>query len=182
MVPDKNQNLLLNYLELLTGLDRSLPVLDLACGSGRNGLILAQQGVPVVFADRSMEDLEHIKCQLTGNGLPGHTWHVDLEQPGSEPLAGLQFSAIIAFRYLHRPIFPALLKAIIPGGLAVYETFTTENRRFGRPNNPDFLLKPGELKTLFKDWKTIFYFEGDLQNPDRGVAQVVARKPSTATM
>jgi tellurite methyltransferase len=172
-----NQKLLLDHLDLLTGLDRSLPVLDLACGSGRNGLVLSQQGVPVVFADRSVADLEHIKRQLTENAWPGRAWQVDLEQPGSAPLADLQFGAIICFRYLHRPIFPALLKAIIPGGLVVYETFTTNNRRFGRPNNPDFLLKPGELKTIFKDWQIIFYFEGDLQSPDRNVAQLVARKP-----
>ena len=172
------QKLLVDHLDLLTGSDCSLPVLDLACGSGRNGLLLARQGIPVVFADRSVADLDDIKRRLTENGWPGRTWQVDLEQPGSEPLAGLQFSAIITFRYLHRPLFPALLKAIIPGGLAVYETFTTENRRFGRPNNPEFLLKQHELKTIFKDWQTIFYFEGDLQNPDRNMAQIVARRPS----
>ena len=176
-MPHTKQILLVDQLDLLTGLDRSLPVLDLACGSGRNGLILAQQGVPVVFADRSVADLEHIERQLTKNGWPGRTWQVDLEQPGSDPLAGLQFSAIITFRYLHRPIFPALLKAVIPGGLVIYETFTTENRRFGRPNNPDFLLKPGEPKAMFRDWQMIFYFEGDLQNPERSIAQLVARKP-----
>ncbi len=171
----------LDYLDLLTGLDRSSPVLDLACGLGHNGLVLAQRGIPVVFADRSVADLDQINRQLSENGWPGRTWHVDLEQPGSKPLAGLQFSAIISFRYLHRPLFPALLKAIIPGGLAVYETFTTENRRFGRPHNPDFLLKPQELKTIFKDWKIIYYFEGNLQNPDRNVAHIIARKPSPTT-
>lgn len=176
------QKLLLNHLDLLTDLDRSLPVLDLACGSGRNGLLLARLGVPVVFADRSVAELDHIKRQLSEDNLPGQTWQVDLEQPGSEPLAGRHFSAIITFRYLHRPIFPALLRAIIPGGLAIYETFTTENRRFGRPNNPDFLLQPDELKTIFKDWQTIFYYEGDLQNPDRNVAQLVARKPSQSSL
>jgi tellurite methyltransferase len=174
---DIKQKLLVDHLDLLTGLDRSLPVLDLACGSGRNGLVLVQQGVPVVFADHSVADLDHIKRQLGENSWPGRTWLVDLEQPESEPLAGLQFSAIIGFRYLHRPIFPALLKAVIPDGLVVYETFTIRNRRFGRPNNPDFLLEPGELKTIFKDWQIVFCFEGELQNPDRNVAQLVARKP-----
>jgi len=176
-VLNTKQKLLADHLDLLTGLDRSLPVLDLACGSGRNGLILARQGVPVVFADRSEADLEYIGQQLSLNGWPGRTWLVDLEQADTEPLAGMQFSAIITFRYLHRPLFPTLLKAIIPGGLAVYETFTTQNRRFGRPNNPDFLLKRQELKTIFQDWQTIFYYEGDLQNPDRNIAQIVARKP-----
>ena len=172
-----HEKLLADHLDLLTELDRSLPVLDLACGSGRNGLVLAQQGIPVVFADRSVADLEQIDRQLTEGGLPCRTWQVDLEQPGSEPLAGLQFSAIMCFRYLHRPIFPALMKAVVPGGLVIYETFTTGNRRFGRPNNLNFLLRPGEFKTIFRDWQSVFYFEGDLQDPDRNIAQLVARKP-----
>jgi SAM-dependent methyltransferase len=171
------QNLLQVHLDQLLGLDSASPILDLACGAGQNGLALSRRGIPVVFADRSGADLDRIEQQLTANGLPGRTWQVDLELPGTAPLGGLQFSAVIVFRYLHRPLFPALREAIEPGGLIVYETFTTENRRFGRPNNPDFLLRPRELKTVFADWQIIHYFEGDLQEPDRSVAQLVARKP-----
>jgi len=168
---------LLDHLDLLNGLDRSLPVLDLACGAGQNGLTLARQGIPVVFADRSTTTLEVVKQRLVAEALPGHIWQVDLEQPNTNPLAGHNYSAIIGFRYLHRPLFPAIKKAVEPGGLVVYETFTIENRHFGRPNNPDFLLQPGELRTIFQDWQTIFYFEGVLHDPDRAVAQIVCRKP-----
>lgn len=177
MVPHNKQYLLLKHLDLLTGLETRLPVLDLACGCGNNGVVLSRLGIPVVFADRSEPDLAKIERQLEDEALPGRTWLVDLEQPGTSPLAGLEFSAILAFRYLHRPLFPALRESIMPGGLVFYETFTTENRRFGRPSNPDFLLKTGELKAIFEDWRTIFYFEGDLQQPDRNVARLVARKP-----
>lgn len=171
------QNLLQKHLDLVLELDSSLPVLDMACGAGKNGLFLSHHGVPVVFADRSGTDLDRIGRELTTNGLPGRTWQIDLEQPGTSPLAGLQFSAVIVFRYLHRPLFPALREAITPGGLIIYETFTTGNRRFGRPNNPDFLLRPRELETSFAEWRTIFYYEGDFQDPDRSMAQLVARKP-----
>lgn len=169
--------LLLDHLGLLTGLDRSLPVLDLACGTGRNGLFLAEQGLPVLFADGSASSLEVVKQRLAQSGLPGRCWQVDLEQPEGQPLSGLSFAAVIAFRYLHRPLFPALRDSVTAGGLVVYETFTIEQRRFGRPRNPDFLLRSGELKTHFKNWEIIFEFEGVRQNPDRGVAQLVARKP-----
>jgi tellurite methyltransferase len=176
-MPYKPMESLLAQLDLLNKPDWSHPVLDLACGKGDNGLKLVEQAIPVVFADRSSTALEVIKQQISESGLPGRLWQVDLEKDGINPFAGHQFGAIICFRYLHRPLFPALLDAVIPGGMVIYETFTTENRCFGRPNNPDFLLKPGELKTLFKDWQIIFYFEGELQNPDRNVAQLVARKP-----
>jgi len=177
MISQTAHGLLLDHLDLLTNLDRSLPVLDLACGTGHNGLILASKGVPVVFADRSTTALETVKQQIEKDKLPGRIWQVDLEQANTNPFEGQCFSGIIGFRYLHRPLFPALMNAVKSGGLVVYETFTIENRRFGRPSNPDFLLQPGELESVFKDWEIIFHFEGVLPNPDRHVAQVVARKP-----
>lgn len=176
-VPYKPRELLLAHLDFLKEPDWSYPVLDLACGTGDNGLILVNQDIPVVFADRSSMALEAVKQQVSEDDLPGRLWQVDLENDGTNPLSEHQFSAIICFRYLHRPLFPALLGAIIPGGLVVYETFTIDNRQFGRPSNPDFLLQPGELKTLFKGWEVIHHYEGIQQRPERAVAQIVARKP-----
>jgi len=169
--------LLSDHLNLMVKLDHTLPVLDLACGTGRNGLMLAENGIPVVFADKSASALEAIEQRLTEYNLPGRTWQIDLEQPGVNPFSIDCYSAIIGFRYLHRPLFPALREAIRPGGLVIYETFTIDNRKFGRPNNVDFLLKLNELKTVFQDWEMIDYFEGVLKNPDRAMAQIVARKP-----
>ena len=87
--------LLLKYLDLLTRLDRSLPVLDLACGTGRNGLMLAQHGIPIVFADKSVNALQAVEQCLCVDDLPGRTWHIDLEVPGASPFSNQQFSAII---------------------------------------------------------------------------------------
>lgn len=170
-------DLLLDHLDLLADLERSLPVLDLACGTGRNGLALAEQGITVVFADQSSNALKEIEKRLEQASLPGRIWQVDLEQPGSKPMADLAFAAIIGFRYLHRPLFPALKSAVMPGGLVVYETFTTGQRRYGRPNNPDFLLQPGELEAEFQHWEIIYHYEGVQAEPERCVAQIVARKP-----
>ena len=170
-------DLLLDHLDLLADLERSLPVLDFACGTGRNGLALAEQSITVVFADQSSSALQGVEQQLRETSLPGRIRQVDLEQPGSKPLAKQCFAAIIGFRYLHRPLFPALKSAVMPGGLIVYETFTTGQRRFGRPNNPDFLLQPGELAAEFENWEIIYHFEGVQAEPERCVAQIVARKP-----
>jgi hypothetical protein len=51
----------------------------------------------------------------------------------------------VVVNYLHRPLLPALVSAVAPGGVLIYETFAQGNERFGRPRNPDFLLRPGEL-------------------------------------
>jgi len=34
---------------------------------------------------------------------------------------------------------------VAPGGVLIYETFAQGNERFGKPRNPDHLLRPGEL-------------------------------------
>jgi SAM-dependent methyltransferase len=179
-MPYRSHELLLEYLDSPSNTVEARPVLDLACGTGRSGLLLAQRGFPVVFADRSTTALDGIRQHLSENRLPGRTWQVDLELGGMNPFVGQVFSAVVCCRYLHRPLFPYLLKAVEPDGLVIYETFTVDNRRFGRPGNPDFLLKPGELKTCFRGWEIIHYYEGFQRNPDRAIAQIVARKPSEA--
>jgi hypothetical protein len=63
-------------------------------------------------------------------------------------------------------------------GLLIYETFTAEQPRFGKPRNPDYLLQSGELGHMFADWEVIHSFEGIKENPTRAVAQLVARKPT----
>ncbi len=172
--------LLLEYRDLLLDLEPTKPILDLACGTGRNGLALAEAGLPVVFADRSQSALETVAKRLEETGLTGRTWQVDLEQPGKNVLIVHEYAAIIGFCYLHRPLFPAIRQAVIAGGLVIYETFTTDQPRFGHPHNPDFLLRPGELPGFFKGWRIIHYFEGTRPDPDRGIASIVARKTASS--
>lgn len=154
------------------------PVLDLACGSGRNGLHLLAQGVPVIFADKNGQALAGIaanqlnKLQVT----PPQCWQVDFET-GEQQLVPDSYQAIIVFRYLHRPLIAQLKQAVCSGGIVMYETFTIENRQFGRPHRDAFLLKPGELKQIFADWQCLHYFEGIKSEPDRAIAQIVCRKP-----
>ena len=80
------------------------------------------------------------------------------------------------FRYLHRPLISCIKKALKKGGVLIYETYTVWQPQFGKPNNPDFLLKPEELRNWFIDWEIIYYFEGIKENPKRAIAQIVCRK------
>lgn len=154
------------------------PVLDLACGSGVNGIYLAQLGVEVVCADISTEALAKVRELAAEQGVELDLWQVDLEQEGLNPLPECAYGAILVFRYLHRPLTACIKKALRKGGLLIYETFTAEQRRFGKPRNPDYLLKSGELGQMFADWQVIFHFEGIKDNPTRAVAQIVCRKPT----
>jgi tellurite methyltransferase len=170
--------LLKTFTPLLQAEDLAGPVLDLAGGEGDNGLFLAGLGIPVILADRSSEALARAKKKAAGKGLPIRFWEIDLET-GENPLGEEAYRGILVFRYLHRPLMPCLKKAIRRGGILIYETFTTEQARYGRPHNPAYLLKPGELSGWFRDWQVIHYFEGLLEDPTRAMAQIVCRKPAS---
>lgn len=177
-------SLLVDYIGLFENLEIEHGVLDLACGKGRNGLFLVSHNVPVIFADNNEAHLQSLAPALeeAGDGAKRSAcWAVDFESglsEGHNPLAGRDFDAVLVFNYLHRPLFPAIKEAIRPGGLIVYETFTVEQRAFGRPSNPDFLLRPGELRQAFAGWECIEDFEGEASEPRRAVARLVARKPA----
>lgn len=112
-------------------------VLDLACGSGRHARWLHEQGFDVAAVDRDVSGFTDPPRGVT-------LLEADLEG-GPWPYANRHFAGIVVTNYLHRPLFPVLLDALEPGGVLIYETFALGNERFGKPSNPDFLLKPGEL-------------------------------------
>jgi SAM-dependent methyltransferase len=160
-------------------LDRALhgPVLDLACGGGHNGVYLAAKGLTVECCDRSPEALEQARGLAKAHGVDVKLWQVDLERTGVNPLPLDAYGAILVFRYLHRPLMPHIREAMREGGILIYETFTVEQPRFGKPRNPDFLLKPGELRSWFEDWEILDAYEGIREEPKRAVAQILCRKP-----
>ncbi|HYQ48081.1 MAG TPA: methyltransferase domain-containing protein [Thermodesulfovibrionales bacterium] len=170
-------SLLRDHLQLFTSGLKQLPILDLACGDGHNGIFLVRKGFQVVFADRSEEALERVKKWAETENRTVTVWRIDLEAGCSDPLSGRTFSAILVFRYLHRPLIPAIRDALASGGLLFYETFTEQQTRFGKPANPDHLLKPGELRSWFHDWEILHTFEGIVNQPPKAVAQLVCRKP-----
>ena len=153
------------------------PVLDLACGSGRNGIYLATLGVPVVLCDISEAALAHARELAAFCSVTPEFMTLDLEKEGPVPMEADAYGGILVFRYLHRPLMPAIKNAIRSGGDLIYETFTVDQVRYGKPTNPDFLLKPGELREWFADWEILHYFEGIQNDPERAVAQIVCRKP-----
>ena len=176
--------LLVENLSLFENLNSGNGVLDLACGNGRNGLLLLQNNIAVTFADNNKRALSNVDTSISAlrsNNLElanAECWEVDLEQASVKPLENRCFDAVLVFNYLYRPLLPAIKQVISKAGLIFYETFTVHQTKFGRPSNPDYLLKENELLNAFKDWEVIKYFEGIKTNPERAVASLVARKTS----
>ena len=87
---------------------------------------------------------------------------------------------MVVTNYLHRPLMPALLDAIAPGGVLLYETFMEGNERFGKPNQPEFLLKDGELLELVRGRFSVTAYEARLISEPRMamVQRIAARRLS----
>jgi SAM-dependent methyltransferase len=146
-------------------------VLDVACGSGRHARLLAGLGHSVEAVDR---DESHM---LSLRGVAGVSVRlVDLEG-GPWPYASRQFAGIVVCNYLHRPLFPCLLEALEQEGVLIYETFAVGNERFGKPSNPDFLLKPGELLEVVRgQLRVIAYEDVFVSQPKPAMVQRICAK------
>ena len=178
--------LLVKNLPLIKNSMRGNGVLDLACGKGRNGLYLLQNSIPVMFVDKDEVAIESvvqsIKCLKQENlnnknsMADAKCWKMNLEQVEVRPLRGQCFDTVLVFNYLHRPLMPEIKQIIAKAGLIFYETFTVQQPKYGRPTNPDYLLRKNELLEVFNDWEVINYFEGLKSSPDRAIASLIARK------
>lgn len=152
---------------------RSGTALDLACGRGRHALLLAAIGLEVRAVDRDPAAIARLREAAKCSGLSVEAEVMDLEADGAS-LGEDVHDLVLAVHYLHRPLFPAILAALRPGGILLYETFTTHQAARGKPSNPEFLLEPGELRRLVSPLEVLREREGDFEG--RSVASIAGRK------
>ena len=146
-------------------------VLDVAAGRGRHALLFAAAGFDVTAVDRDAAGLARLAIIAAAMGLPLTTRVQDLEVADVD-LGDGAFDLVLVTNYLHRPLMPALRRAVADGGVLVYETFTLAQAARGRPTNPAYLLAPGELPQLVAPLAVVRSREGEVEGRD--VASVVA--------
>lgn len=141
-------------------------VLDLACGSGRHARFLAGLGYRVEALDRDEAALAAL------DGVDKVVTRCADVEGGPWPYHARHFDGIVVTNYLHRPLLPLLINAVGEGGVLIYETFMIGNERFGKPSNPHFLLRPGELLEIVRRRLHVVAFEeGEIDAPRPAVVQ-----------
>lgn len=149
-------------------------LLDVACGSGRHMAWFAALGCHVTGVDRSAEAVNTASQY-------GAALQADIENgPWPLVIAGQPqpFDVVLVTNYLWRGLFPTLLHSLAPGGLLLYETFTSGNETVGKPSRPDFLLQSGELLQRCQSLQIVAFEEGFLPRPERFVQRIAAFKPT----
>ena len=136
------------------------PVLDVASGQGRHARFFADRGLHVTAVDRDLQSIPGVKFV-----------QADLENSNSWPFAGQHFGAIVVTNYLHRPLLPLIAASLEADGVLIYETFMVGNERYGKPSNPAFLLRPGELLEAFSALTPVAFEQGIVERPKPAVMQ-----------
>lgn len=153
--------------------------LDVAMGEGRNAIYLATRGFDVDGVDVRPETVARARASARRINAPIRAVVGNVED-GTYIIPMDAYDTIMVFNFLHRPLFTDIREGVRPGGVVIYETFTEDQPKYGRPTNPDFLLRKGELREVFADWEILRYRETvEPERPGgqpRAVAGIVARK------
>lgn len=176
--------LLENYISLikksLPSFDQQKPLaFDIGCGSGRDSIFLALHGFKVLALDNNDYALERLKqfdqrwqTHIKTKKLDFQNQPEDFRQLLNEQKPQL----IIQARYLHRPLLLDYKKLLAKGSIVAVHTFLEGAAKFGKPKNPNYLLKNEELERLYSEWHILLNEEHKLED-GRPLSLFLAQKP-----
>lgn len=159
---------------LLNSVNKRPKVLDIGCGGGRDAIYLAKQKMDVIAIDHEAKVLKRAKslAQLSGANLKFKC--CDIKKAGCLP--DEKFDVITVVRFLNRELYSYIKQALKPGGVILFETFSSGVEKIGTPKNPNFILNENELREVFADFTVIVDRITELAD-GRPVNSFIAQKP-----
>ncbi len=145
----------------------------MAMGGGRNSIFLASHGFQVDGIDSSREAIDSALALAKEKQVEISTRLVDLERDSF--IREETYDVIICFNFLQRSLIPHIKNGLRPGGVIVYETYIVDQAQFGKPTNPDYLLKHNELLSFFREFRCLRYREG-IMAKGKAVAGIITQK------
>jgi SAM-dependent methyltransferase len=155
---------------------RSIPpghALDVACGTGRHAVFLAQHGWTVTAVDYSRVAIDILRQRIEAGRLHIDARVVDLKESHSV-ISTDTYDLIVICNYLQRDLFPRLRQATQAGGAVIVIVAMVDADPGVKPMNPAFLVQPGELCRTFEDWRILHYRESKPAPGRRAVAELIA--------
>ena len=138
--------------------------LDVAAGTGRNAIFLAERGFRVVAIDISSIALDEARRRAEERSLAISWQQADLEQI---ELPQAAYDLIVNFNYLQRSLFTQIRKALKVDGQVIFESYLIDQRAIGHPKNPAYLLNRNELLEQFRDFRVLYYREGKFTDAEQ---------------
>lgn len=139
--------------------------LDLACGKAGNSQFLAERGFKVSAWDISETVIEEIHGRH-----PFILHEAVVRDVSAHPPEPESFDVIVVSRFLDRDLCPAIGRALKPQGVLFYQTFVHGLR------NPDYMLVPNELLSLFSELHVLEYHEPDKNARGKAEARLVGMR------
>lgn len=156
---------------------------DVACGTGRNLLYLAQHGYKVIGLDIADVGLSQAADRLARAGFSGEYLAHDLELPNLPAALSERPQLIAVFRYLNLGLLPQLAERLAIGGRMMVEVHLQTELEVGGPGSARFRAAPGSVRQAILDIDaklTLEHdYEGPITDPDgspMALAQLVVRR------
>ena len=156
--------------------ERTAPgtALDLACGTGRNSLWLAQHGWRVTAVD-GPTSIDVLCGHASELGVEVDARVADLEK-SEYAIESSTWDLIVISYYLQRSLFEPAKQGVVPGGIVLAIVHIIEPGE----EPTEHRLRPGELASYFQGWEILHHHEGTPNDRahQRSVAEIVALRPN----
>jgi 2-polyprenyl-3-methyl-5-hydroxy-6-metoxy-1,4-benzoquinol methylase len=166
----------INFLEEKLDLLVKGKALVLAMGEGRNAVFLARNGFDVDGCDVSDKAIEKSKILARENGVTLNAFVADLEE---YKIPANRYDLITCFYYTQIDLIPQIKEGLRKGGMVMFETYSIDQLKYGKdasgPKNPAYLLKHNELLDSFRDFRILYYREGEIAE-NKSVVSLIAQK------
>tara|TARA_B100000029_G_scaffold516639_1_gene632061 strand:+ start:3406 stop:4014 length:609 start_codon:yes stop_codon:yes gene_type:complete len=177
-------DLLVKWLPKVQNQSKELHAIDIACGTGRNSIYLAQNGWQVDSLDISEVALSILEKKILKENLSIRCINKDLECTLSRNngfLVDANYDLVVVIRYTNLSLINNLHRILKPGGYLIVEEHLVTTRKVIGPQNPKYRVAPQALNDASTGLEIISYQEGIVEDPDNrlaALAQLIARKPS----